>query len=202
MLDTEPTLSLHERLARSRLSSPDPLHVRRPTAPQGALNVYTAEFFLPDWIVRADLTSSEARISDHLNSSLEHVDVRVTAVGPGGESGGFIFAQSSGYLAKDRILFVIPLVEPPRAAGIENAAWVPTIQRRCWIGLAACRLVGTIHTEAGRDPQVALRQHAKQFIPLTDVSLTLPDGSTRTCDAVILNRERIDVVAMDGAARP
>jgi hypothetical protein len=58
------------------------------------------------------------------------------------------------------------------------------------------RVIGNLHTEAGRDPHIALRAFDKQFLPLTDVIVSYPDGATREYPAIIVNREHVDFLAL------
>ena len=77
-----------------------------------------------------------------------------------------------------------------------NPAWKPTTGQRCWAGIGPYRVIGIIHTDAGRDPSISLRLLDKQFVPLTDTSVVFPDGSTHAYPTVIINRYHLDVLAL------
>jgi hypothetical protein len=58
-------------------------------------------------------------------------------------------------------------------------------------------LVGKIHAEAGRDPRLILRtlEH-RQFLPFTECTATMPDGSVRNAGTVIVNRHNLEMLAL------
>ena len=94
------------------------------------------------------------------------------------------------------MLFVVPLQEPERPAHAANAAWKPTMPRRCWAGLGPYTLSGTIHIQQGHDPAAHVRLFDKQFLPLTQARIKFPDGTVSTYGTVIVNRFHLDVVAI------
>ncbi|HEX8919239.1 MAG TPA: hypothetical protein VF898_12105 [Chloroflexota bacterium] len=199
MTDTQQATTGHtllSRLAAHAVQKPaDPAPVEEPLADHGP-NSFSADFFTEYRIVRAELRSPEMRLSDHLNSTAGTVDMRPCDAIQ--SAGGFKvdLDGTHGTLTKSRILFVIPISEPPRPAGNANGAWKSTVTRSCWAGVGPYRLSGNIHTEAARDSTIALRQIDTQFIPLTDTTITFPDGTTRECSAIFINRAHLDLLTI------
>jgi hypothetical protein len=165
---------------------------------QAGIGVYTfaAEFCAENRIVRAELTSPEGRLSDHLNSSAPSIEMRPTSLVDSATRTQVDLSGTFAHFSKAQLLFVIPLTEPQRPDGMNNPAWKPTSGQRCWAGIGPYRVVGIIHTDAGRDPSISLRLLDKQFLPLTDTSVVFPDGSTHTYPTVIINRHQVDVLAL------
>ncbi len=44
---------------------------------------------------------------------------------------------------------------------------------------------------------MALRLLDKNYVPVTDVTITLPNGSTREVPTVLVNRSRLDVLTLE-----
>lgn len=163
---------------------------------QGGLFRFTADFFTAHRIVHADLTGAELRLSDCLNSSKETVDIQPSYLTNSDEGDRVDFDRGFGTLNKSGLLFVVPLVEPKRLPSAGNASWKATKRNACWAGIGPYQIAGTIHTEAGRDPRIALRLLDKQFVPLTDVKITLPDRNIREFPTIIVNRTHLEVLAV------
>jgi hypothetical protein len=173
------------------------LDVDMPAADSGVYS-FTSEFYTEHLVVRARLTSPERRLSDHLNSSVSTVDLRPVSalqLSTGVESD---LVRSHGQVTKDRLLFVVPVSEPNRPAGVSNSAWKQTTKYGAWAGVGPYTISGTIHTEAGRDPRIALRLLDKQFVPFTGATITFPDGTARSFATVIVNRQHLDLLALEG----
>lgn len=100
-------------------------------------------------------------------------------------------------MTKASILLAIPIAEPARPQQRDYAAWRPTAKLACWAGVGAYRVWAWIHTENGRDPHMALRLLDKNYVPVTDVTITLPNGSTREVSTVLFKRSRPDVLTLE-----
>lgn len=161
---------------------------------------FTSAFYTEHFVIQARLSSPERRLSDHLNSSVTTVDVRPVSalqISTGVEAD---LSKSHAQLTKARILFVVPVIEPERPTGQSNAAWKATSKYDAWAGVGPYSIGGTIHTDAGRDPQIALRLLDKQFVPFTAVTIMFPDGETRNFPTIIVNRQYLDLLALEGAS--
>ena len=158
---------------------------------------FATEFSTEHFVVQARLSSPERRLSDHLNGSVASVDIRpVSALhlrtGVSTELG-----RTHAQITKARILFVVPIAEPDRPSGQSNAAWKATSKYGAWAGVGPYSIGGTIHTDAGPDPQIVLRLLDKQFLPFTNVTITFPDGETRQLPTIIVNRQYLDLLALE-----
>jgi hypothetical protein len=175
------------------------LDLDRPDLDSGVY-AFTSEFYTEHFVVQAKLSIPERRLSDHLNGSVTTVDVRPVSalqLGTGVEADlGRSFAQ----LTKARILFVVPITEPDRPTGQSNAAWKATSKYGGWAGVGPYSISGTIHTDARRDPQIALRLLDKQFLPFTGVTIMFPDGETRNFPTILVNRQHLDLLALEAGA--
>lgn len=160
---------------------------------------FTAEFFTEHRIVQAELRSPEIRLSDHLNSTTATVDLRPSYVAKAHEAGHVDLGGLHGHLIKGRLLFVVPITEPDRPRGADNVAWKRTTAHMCWAGVGAYSIAGKIHTEAGVDPRMAQRLLDRRFLPLTEATMTFPDGSARACATVIVNCTHLDLLAVQGS---
>lgn len=165
-------------------------------APDPGIYLLSTDFFTVDYLLRATVTTPENRLSDLLNSSLPVIDVRPETATHYRDGGSTDLAGSYGYVIKARLLLAIPLAEPDRPTPAENNEWRPTFQRICWAGIGPYRVTGTVHGEAGRDPHVAFRLLDKQFLPITDATIDLPDGGERSCAVLLANRAYMDVLAV------
>lgn len=164
----------------------------------GAPFTFIGDFFTVHRVVRAELSSAERRLSDHLNSSMPSTDIHPLSTDGG--HGHVDLAAGVGQLMKTHLLLVVPLQEPARSQGVSQAAWKPTTQQPCWAGIGPYTISGTLHTEAGYAPLVALRMLDKQFFPLTNAALHCPDGTTNLYDTVIINRYHADVLVLEDAS--
>ena len=161
---------------------------------------FTSEFYTEHFVVQAKLSSPERRLSDHLNGALATVDVRPISAMQVGTGEAADLARSHAQITKARVLFVIPIAEPDRPAGQNNAAWKATSKYGAWAGVGPYSISATIHTDAGRDPQIALRLLDKQFLPFTGVSILFPNGETRKYPTIIVNRQHLDLLALESGA--
>lgn len=158
-----------------------------------------AEFYTEQFVVRGDLISPEARLSDHLNSSTTMLEVRPTHVHRSLSGLPINVAGNYAYIAKGHLLFVLPIDEPEVPSSVENGYWTRTITTTCWAGLGRFSLVGRVHMEAGRNPRLFLRSlEQRQFVPFTNVRLTFPDGTVREYPSVFVNRFHLELLAVEG----
>jgi hypothetical protein len=161
------------------------------------LGTYTihAEFFTEHLAVGGEISSPEARLSDLLNSSAPTLDMSPLYVARA--AGGQVdVAGRVAHVNKSRLLFVVPISEPPRPQGSRNAAWRETQKWRCWGALGAYSLVGTLHTDLGADPRFLLRLLDLQFAPFTAATVTFPNGTVRDYPVVIVNRHYLEFLSL------
>ncbi|MDQ2743305.1 MAG: hypothetical protein M3Z66_13575, partial [Chloroflexota bacterium] len=94
------------------------------------------------------------------------------------------------------LLFAVPLsTEPP--AEDDQSLHAETLTHTCWAGVGRYSLLGRLHMEVGRNPRLFLRSlEQRQFLPVTDVRLTFPDGAVRDYTAVVVNRLQIELLAL------
>lgn len=172
------------------------LDLDRPGTGNGVY-AFTSEFYTEHFVVQTKLSSPERRLSDHLNGSLATVDVRPVSALQLSTGVAADLGRTHAQLTKVRILFVVPITEPERVSGQSNAAWKATSKYAAWAGVGPYSISGTIHTDAGRDPQIALRLLDKQFLPFTGVTIMFPDGDTKSFPTVIVNRQHLDLLALE-----
>ena len=158
---------------------------------------FTTEFYTEHFVVHARLSSPERRLSDHLNGSVASVDIRPVSALQLGTGVAADLSRTHAQITKARILFVVPIAEPDRPTGHSNAAWKATSKYGAWAGVGPYSISGTIHTDAGRDPQIALRLLDKQFLPFTAVTITSPDGEVKHFPTIIVNRQYLDLLALE-----
>ncbi|HEY8686144.1 MAG TPA: hypothetical protein VIO57_11105 [Chloroflexota bacterium] len=158
---------------------------------------FTTEFYTEHFVVHAKLSSPERRLSDHLNGSVASVDIRPVSALQLSTGVAAELGRTHAQITKARILFVVPIAEPDRPSGQSNAAWKATSKYGAWAGVGPYSISGTIHTDAGRDPQIALRLLDKQFLPFTAVTITFPDGETQRFPTIIVNRQYLDLLALE-----
>jgi hypothetical protein len=168
------------------------------SALEEGLSEIEAEFYTEHFVVRGSVTSPEMRLSDHLNSSTTTLELRPSQV-QRSENGPRIHVEgSSAYITKSHLLFVLALHEPAPIRGSDNASWTRTVTQTCWGGLGRYSLVGKVHMEAGRNPRLFMRSlEQRQFLPFTDVRLTFPDGAVREFPTVVVNRFRLELLAIE-----
>ncbi len=164
---------------------------------RASIHPFEAELFTEHWVIQGKLSSPESRLSDQLNGFLPALDLQVDYITDVRSGARENCRCGTGYVTKASILLAIPIAEPTRPQHTDNAAWRPTAKRACWAGIGAYRVRGWIHTENGRDPHMALRLLDKDYLPVTDVTITLPDGSTREVPTVLVNRSRLDVLTLE-----
>jgi hypothetical protein len=155
-----------------------------------------ALFHTDELTLTADLLTADTRLSDVLNSSLPTVEVRPLQVRWNRGGSSVDLDSPHALMEKDHILFVIPVTEPSRPSHGSTANWRSMSTLPCWASLGPYTLTGTVHVDANRDPRVALRLLDKQFVPLTDVSLTTAGGDAREYSTIVINRKRIDMLAL------
>lgn len=161
------------------------------------LFVIEAEFFTEQFVIRGEIISPELRLSDHLNSSTMTLELRPSSVQRSANGLRVNMAGRSAFLSKAHLLFVLPMVEPGAGSGAENLDWMSTVTQTCLAGLGRYSLLGKLHMEAGRNPRLFLRSlEQRQFLPFTDVRLTLPDGSVRDYPAAVVNRLQMELLAL------
>jgi hypothetical protein len=171
-----------------------------------------AEFFTEHFVVRGHLTSPESRLSDHLNSSTATFKLHPSRVLRSVSGLRVNVAASQALLAKAHLLLAIPMSEVAgrgaAAAGqpAGHALWRQTISQLCWAGIDRYSLVGSVHMDADRDPRLFLRSlEERRFLPITNARVTFPDGSVREFATVIVNRLRLEILAIqpeDRVANP
>jgi hypothetical protein len=160
-----------------------------------------AEFLTGELRVQARVLSPEPRLSDHLNSATSMIELQPSRVQR--LAGGPMIDVSGhpAYLSKAHLLAVIPIEEKDGPAPAGSTLWKGTISQTCWAALAQYSIVGRLHMEAGRDPRLFLRSlEQRQFVPLTDARLTLPDGTVREYPTVVINRYQLHLLVLDGTA--
>lgn len=162
------------------------------------LHPFTSEFYTEHYVVKARLLCPERRLSDHLNGAVGTVDVRPLSAVHVDTEVETPLGRSFAQLNKGRILFVVPVSEPDRPTNGSNAAWKVTAKYEAWAGIGRYSIDGTIHTDAGRDPQIALRLLGAQFLPITGPTITFPNGEARNFPTVIINRQHLDILALKG----
>ncbi len=155
-----------------------------------------AEFYTEQFILRATVISPEMRLSDHLNSATSTLELRPSAVRRATNGAQVHVAGSLAYLAKSHLLFSVPLsTEPP--AEDDQLLHAETLTHTCWAGVGRYSLLGRLHMEVGRNPRLFLRSlEQRQFLPVTDVRLTFPEGAVRDSPTVMLNRLQIELLAL------
>jgi hypothetical protein len=167
--------------------------------PRVGEGIYTieAEFFTEHFVVRGEITCPDMRLSDHLNSSAPSIEIRPQYVERIMTGSHIDLPGAHAHLTKAHLLFTLPISEPERPPRADNVAWTWTMNRRAWAGLGRYTLVGRIHAEAGRDPRLILRSlEHRQFLPFTESTLTMPDGSARSAGTVIINRHNLEMLAL------
>ncbi|MGI8827436.1 MAG: hypothetical protein ACR2JC_17755 [Chloroflexota bacterium] len=156
-----------------------------------------AEFYTDHLIIHGEIVSPNLRLSDYLNSSLAGVEIRPLAVQRVASGAAVDLPKAQAHIYKAHLLFIVPLDEPSRPDRENNAAWTRTTTRRCWAGLGRYSIDGQIHEEAGRDTRLILRSFEhRQFIPLTEATVTLPEGGGRSCRAIIVNQSALEMIAI------
>ena len=157
----------------------------------------TAEFHTDELTIHAQIDSPEGRLSDHLNGSLSTVDVQPVAV-TWNRTGAAIEVQAPhAIIDKAHVLFVVPTREPHKTGGPGTGSWRRMNTLPCWASVGPFTLTGTIHLDPERgDPRIALRLLEKLFLPLTDVRLTQANGETKEYGALLVNRKKIDMLAL------
>jgi hypothetical protein len=165
--------------------------------PTEGVHTIEGEFVTENLMICGELSGPDTRLSDHLNSSTANIVIRPSGGARLSPSGSVDLVGSHAAINKAHLLFVVPLREPERPSGHDNAAWKATQPRRAWIGLGRYTVTGKVHTEAWRGAHLVLRDlEQKQFVPLTDVTVTHPDGTTRDLRALIVNRARVELFAL------
>jgi hypothetical protein len=161
--------------------------------------VYTieAEFYTEHLIVRGEITSPDLRLSDHLNSSAPSIEIRPQHVERIMTGAHIDLPGAHAHVTKAHLLFTLPVSEPERPPRADNVAWTWTMTRRAWAGLGRYMMVGKIHAEAGRDPRLILRSlEHRQFLPFTECTVTMPDGSVISAGTIIINRHNLEMLAL------
>ena len=160
------------------------------------LYLCTAEFFTEHTTIHAEIKSPEMRLSDHLNSSARSVDVRPFSLTERASGGQVELGGSYARVIKDRVLFAVLCTEPARPPRDSNPAWKSTVQRRCWASAGGYRIAGTIHLEPGKDVHTALRTLTRQFVPITNATVTTHGRQIGSYQTLLINQDRVDMIAV------
>lgn len=184
-------MSLYARIAGSNALADD-----EEMLDKEGVNCFAADLFTSNWVVRAEMTSPEQRLSDYLNGSFPSIDMRPRTAAHPDESTVMDLEGTSASVLKDSILMAIPVREPKRIVNPAHPDWRPLIRHRCWLALGPYRLLGTLHVEKGRDPRVALRLLDQQFVPVTEVSVSGPSSEPRQYPVVLINQAHLDLLAV------
>ena len=156
-----------------------------------------AAFYTDHLVIRGEIISPDMRLSDHLNSSVPSVEVRPLSMHRIDSGSRVDFPSSHAHIYKAHLLFILPVSEPARPDRHNNAAWTRTTVKRCWAGVGRYTVHGQIHVEMGRDQRHILRSlDHRQFIPVTSATMVLPDGQVQDCNAIIVNRNALEMVAL------
>lgn len=162
------------------------------------LSSMEAEFVTTHLVIRAALTSPDLRLSDHLNSPTATVEILPSLVRrtlPGAE---IRVAGMRTVITKAHLLFVLPGREIQAQGVPEDQPWRQTVTYRCVTGIGPYTVIGQLHAIAGRNPRLVLRSlEHRQFVPLTDAQVILPDSSSRQSATVIVNRSHLELLATD-----
>src|SRR5579859_9279 len=73
-----------------------------------------AEFVTEHLVIRGELSSPEGRLSDHLNSSTQSVEIRPTTVQRIFTGDRIDLAGAHAHVTKAHLLFIVPIAEPER----------------------------------------------------------------------------------------
>lgn len=155
-----------------------------------------ADFFTEHFVLRGTVTTPENRLSDHLNGSTTTIEIQPSRIHH--VSTGEVVNTSLGYayVTKAHLLFIVPIKEPDRT-GTYGSAWTRTDQYTCWAGLGRYSLAGRIYMEADRSPRLAMRSlEQRQFLPISSVRLSLPDGSSQEYDTILVNRFHLELLIL------
>jgi hypothetical protein len=165
------------------------------------LYTFVAEFHTQHRIVQAELVVPYRRLSDTLNGSSEVVEIRPLRI-EDSRSGAHVQMDSFlGQMAKEHVLFVLPIAEPERAPSEDNVAWKWMPSLPCFAGVGPYRIAGKVHIEGGRDPRTALRLLDHRFLAITDAGIAFPSGETRQYPTVLVNRRHLELVALGAAGQ-
>lgn len=160
------------------------------------IHTFTADFVTPYRVIRAEVISPEFRLTDCLNSFSQHLEIRPCQAQDRLTNAATDLTGTIAHIFTASLLFVLPVNEPERRAGPANTFWKSTVRHRCSAALGQYWLSGAIHFESSSEPRLALRLLNRQFIPLTDVTLTDPEGKRVHHPVVIVNREALDLLAV------
>ncbi len=160
------------------------------------LHALQAEFYTEHLMIQGEIVSVDLRISDHLNSSADTIHIRpIYAERHDGSRIHVNVAHAS--ITKAHLLFILPMLEPDPTPRADNPAWAFTMTRPVWAALGRYQVNGKVHTEAGRAARQVLRAfEQKQFFPITDGVVSMPDGSERGYPTVIVNRSHLEILAI------
>lgn len=160
------------------------------------LHALRAEFYTEHLVMQAEIVSADARLSDHLNSSIDTIHVRPLHTERFDGTRIHINVTHAS-IAKAHLLFIFPLTEPETGSRTDNSAWMFTLTRPVWGAVGRYQISGKIHTEVGRDPRQLLRSFdEKQFFPITDGAVLMPDDSVRYHPTVLVNRAHMEILAI------
>jgi hypothetical protein len=164
---------------------------------ENGLRTVEAEFYTDHFVVRGRVASPENRLSDHLNSAASTFEILASRVVRAADGLRVSMAAGSTYLAKTHLLFALPFADADGRRPARNEFWTHTIGQTCWMGVDRYSLLGTLHDDARGDPRLFLRSlEQRRFLPMTNVRLTFSDGSVREYPAAIVNRQRVELLAL------
>ena len=160
------------------------------------LSIIDADFVTARRTLRGTMVGPERRLSDLLNSSVPALEGRFLSVLPTGAAHFAPAEAGLGELTKSAILFAIPRSEPARPRGTSNPEWKPLTAHRCRVLLDSYEIEGLVHLDPALQPLIALRAGGKLFLPVTRASVHCPADAVCGYDAVIVNRERVELIEL------
>jgi hypothetical protein len=175
------------------------MHTRDSEQPFARPGLYTleAEFYTESLVVRGEVPAPEQRLSDHLNGGAPNLELRPLSVRRAGAADPIGLHSEVGQIAKEHLLFAVPVRETNRIANDQNGPWRWTVTQRCYGLVGPYTLIGKLHAEAGRDPRLILRLLSeREFHPITEAVVTFPGGVTKQYDTVIVNRRHLEFMAL------
>ena len=169
------------------------------TVIEEGLCVITAQFFTPHLLIQGEVISPDPRLSDHLNSPTSTFEVSPTRVERLKGAAEIELTGTDIYVSKAHLQFVLP--SPHAGGAVQKELWLETLTQTCWASIGPYTITGKLHMEASRNPRFFLRSlERRQFLPLTDVRLTFPDGTEREFPAVIVNRFHMEILSLQSGA--
>jgi len=166
--------------------------------PAPGLHTFEAEFFTDHLIIRGETWGPDSRLWDHINSTAASIDLHPLAVQRIDEQVVPISTEgSNASLAKSHLLLILPLSDEIRMPA-DAAGWSPVVPRSAWALVGQYAVAGTVAIDRGvNDHRIALRHlEQKPFLSFSGATITGPGGRVRQCRTVIVNRERMELLAL------